>query len=194
MRIGYWFRSPCDDLIGAPCGCQLREGVPGATESGQGICGRYEGCVLRPSSLTSTVEHHRLTVCCSYDRNTGPSGRYHRRFLQRRGQGFGERNGCTCVQAGDRRPGYWHRARTGTSAQCTPSLQTPPNTNCGMQEAPYRTTVMEPLGKMNAIFPVVNEQINKRNKKVRSLTLDLHHIPTHRSSCSCLTTTLHGVN
>ena len=25
---------------------------------------------------------------------------------------------------------------------------------------------MEPLGKMNAIFPVVNEQINKRNKKV----------------------------
>ena len=30
---------------------------------------------------------------------------------------------------------------------------------------------MEPLGKMNAIFPVVNEQINKRNKKV----------------CSCLT-------
>ncbi|KAI0780140.1 BAR-domain-containing protein [Fomes fomentarius] len=33
-------------------------------------------------------------------------------------------------------------------------------------EAPYRTTVMEPLGKMNAIFPVVNEQINKRNKKL----------------------------
>lgn len=63
-----------------------------------------------------------------------------------------------------------------------------------MQEAPYRTTVMEPLGKMNAIFPVVNEQINKRNKKVRSLTLDLPHILTHRSSCSCLTTTLHGVN
>ncbi|RPD59939.1 BAR-domain-containing protein [Lentinus tigrinus ALCF2SS1-6] len=33
-------------------------------------------------------------------------------------------------------------------------------------EAPYRTTVMEPLGKMNAIFPVVNEQINKRNHKL----------------------------
>ncbi|RPD74219.1 BAR-domain-containing protein [Lentinus tigrinus ALCF2SS1-7] len=33
-------------------------------------------------------------------------------------------------------------------------------------EAPYRTTIMEPLGKMNAIFPVVNEQINKRNHKL----------------------------
>ncbi|KAI0819992.1 BAR-domain-containing protein [Trametes gibbosa] len=33
-------------------------------------------------------------------------------------------------------------------------------------EAPYRTTVMEPLGKMNAMFPVVNEQINKRNHKL----------------------------
>ena len=36
------------------------------------------------------------------------------------------------------------------------------------QEAPYRTTVMEPLDKMNAIFPVVNEHINKRNHKVRN--------------------------
>lgn len=34
------------------------------------------------------------------------------------------------------------------------------------QDAPYRTTVMEPLGKMNAYFPVVNEHIAKRNKKV----------------------------
>lgn len=33
------------------------------------------------------------------------------------------------------------------------------------QDAPYRTTVMEPLGKMNAYFPVVNEHIAKRNKK-----------------------------
>ena len=40
-----------------------------------------------------------------------------------------------------------------------------------MQEVPYRTTVMEPLGKMNAIFPVVNEHISKRNKKVRSFWL-----------------------
>ena len=43
----------------------------------------------------------------------------------------------------------------------------PTNSNRCFQEAPYRTTVMEPLGKMNAIFPVVNEQINKRNHKVR---------------------------
>ncbi|PCH43640.1 BAR-domain-containing protein [Wolfiporia cocos MD-104 SS10] len=33
-------------------------------------------------------------------------------------------------------------------------------------DAPYRTTVMEPLGKMNAYFPVVNEHISKRNKKL----------------------------
>ncbi|TBU33904.1 BAR-domain-containing protein [Dichomitus squalens] len=33
-------------------------------------------------------------------------------------------------------------------------------------EAPYRTTVMEPLGKMNAIFPIVNEHINKRAHKL----------------------------
>jgi len=33
-------------------------------------------------------------------------------------------------------------------------------------DAPYRSTVMEPLGKMNAYFPVVNEHITKRNKKL----------------------------
>ncbi|KAH9839511.1 BAR-domain-containing protein [Rhodofomes roseus] len=33
-------------------------------------------------------------------------------------------------------------------------------------DAPYRTTIMEPLGKMNAYFPVVNEHIAKRNKKM----------------------------
>ncbi|KAL5507621.1 HOB3 [Sanghuangporus vaninii] len=33
-------------------------------------------------------------------------------------------------------------------------------------DAPYRTTIMEPLGKMNAYFPVINEQISKRNKKL----------------------------
>jgi hypothetical protein len=27
--------------------------------------------------------------------------------------------------------------------------------------------MMEPLGKMNAYFPVINEHISKRNKKVR---------------------------
>ena len=34
------------------------------------------------------------------------------------------------------------------------------------QDAPYRTTISEPLGKMCAYFPVVNEHITKRNKKV----------------------------
>ena len=38
--------------------------------------------------------------------------------------------------------------------------------NAAIQDAPYRTTIMEPLGKMNAYFPVINEQISKRNKKV----------------------------
>ncbi|KAJ8588541.1 BAR-domain-containing protein [Rhizopogon salebrosus TDB-379] len=33
-------------------------------------------------------------------------------------------------------------------------------------DAPYRATIMEPLGKMNAYFPVVNEHIAKRNKKL----------------------------
>ncbi|KAI0757872.1 BAR-domain-containing protein [Irpex lacteus] len=33
-------------------------------------------------------------------------------------------------------------------------------------EAPYRTTIMEPLGKMNAYFPIINEHITKRNKKL----------------------------
>ncbi|KAI9571155.1 hypothetical protein HD554DRAFT_2078989 [Boletus coccyginus] len=33
-------------------------------------------------------------------------------------------------------------------------------------EAPYRTCIMEPLGKMNAYFPVINEHISKRNKKL----------------------------
>ena len=36
------------------------------------------------------------------------------------------------------------------------------------QDAPYRTTIMEPIGKMNAYFPIINEQISKRNKKART--------------------------
>jgi amphiphysin len=34
------------------------------------------------------------------------------------------------------------------------------------QDGPFRTTISEPLGKMCAYFPVVNEHITKRNKKV----------------------------
>lgn len=33
-------------------------------------------------------------------------------------------------------------------------------------EAPYRTCILEPLGKMNAYFPVINDTIAKRNKKL----------------------------
>ncbi|KAG8710008.1 hypothetical protein FRC08_017761 [Ceratobasidium sp. 394] len=33
-------------------------------------------------------------------------------------------------------------------------------------DAPYRTTVLEPVGKMCAYFPVINEGIAKRNKKL----------------------------
>lgn len=34
------------------------------------------------------------------------------------------------------------------------------------KDTPYRTTISEPIGKMNAYFPIINEQISKRNKKV----------------------------
>ncbi|KAF5351993.1 hypothetical protein D9756_007627 [Leucocoprinus leucothites] len=33
-------------------------------------------------------------------------------------------------------------------------------------DGPYRTTILEPLGKMCAYFPIVNEHISKRNKKM----------------------------
>ncbi|KII92553.1 hypothetical protein PLICRDRAFT_37321 [Plicaturopsis crispa FD-325 SS-3] len=33
-------------------------------------------------------------------------------------------------------------------------------------DMPYRTAIMEPLGKMNAYFPIINEHIAKRNKKL----------------------------
>jgi hypothetical protein len=35
-----------------------------------------------------------------------------------------------------------------------------------IQDGPYRTTIMEPLGKMNAYFPIINEHIAKRSKKM----------------------------
>ncbi|KAH9032444.1 BAR-domain-containing protein [Lactarius pseudohatsudake] len=34
------------------------------------------------------------------------------------------------------------------------------------QDAPYRTTILDPLGKMNSYFPTINEHISKRNKKL----------------------------
>ena len=39
------------------------------------------------------------------------------------------------------------------------------------QDAPYRTTILDPVGKMNAYFPIVNEHISKRNKKVGNSVL-----------------------
>jgi len=33
-------------------------------------------------------------------------------------------------------------------------------------ETPYRTTVLEPVGKMASLFPVINENISKREKKL----------------------------
>ena len=35
-----------------------------------------------------------------------------------------------------------------------------------IKDQPFRTTVLDPLGKMNAYFPVINEHISKRNKKL----------------------------
>jgi hypothetical protein len=34
------------------------------------------------------------------------------------------------------------------------------------QDTPYRTTILDPLGRMNLYFPTINEHISKRNKKV----------------------------
>lgn len=36
-----------------------------------------------------------------------------------------------------------------------------------MQDAPYRATVLEPIGKFAAHLPEVNNAISKRQKKVR---------------------------
>jgi len=33
-------------------------------------------------------------------------------------------------------------------------------------DAPYRSTILDPLGKMNSYFPTINEHISKRNKKL----------------------------
>lgn len=34
-------------------------------------------------------------------------------------------------------------------------------------DAPYRATVLEPIGKLCSFFPEINKTIEKRNKKVR---------------------------
>ena len=60
------------------------------------------------------------------------------------------------------------------------------------QEAPYRQTIMEPLGKMNAYFPIVNEHISKRNKKVRKFYVSIY-IRRNSHLRSSSTTTQHVV-
>jgi hypothetical protein len=35
-------------------------------------------------------------------------------------------------------------------------------------DAPYRATVLEPIGKLCSYFPEINKTIEKRNKKVSS--------------------------
>lgn len=45
-------------------------------------------------------------------------------------------------------------------------------------DAPYRATVLEPIGKLCSYFPEINKNIEKRNKKVRS-GLEWHSI-SHR--------------
>lgn len=49
---------------------------------------------------------------------------------------------------------------------CVYYYDLPGYTHIYPQDGPYRTTISEPLGKMCAYFPVVNEHISKRNKKV----------------------------
>lgn len=54
---------------------------------------------------------------------------------------------------------------------------------------------MEPLGKMNAYFPVVNEHITKRNKKVMLSTVDRRPQAIRLNRVfSSWTSTLHVVN
>ena len=35
---------------------------------------------------------------------------------------------------------------------------------------------MEPLGKMNAYFPIINEHISKRNKKVNLFAIHVRYV------------------
>ena len=51
-----------------------------------------------------------------------------------------------------------------------------------LQDGPFRTTISEPMGKMCAYFPIVNEHIAKRNKKVTKFTFFPGHYLIHRSS------------
>jgi len=43
---------------------------------------------------------------------------------------------------------------------------TTPGLTKKFQDAPYRTTILEPVGKMCAYFPIINDTIAKREKKV----------------------------
>ena len=43
------------------------------------------------------------------------------------------------------------------------------------KDAPYRTCISEPLGKMSAYFPVVNDTISKRGKKVGAMMCHFKH-------------------
>lgn len=47
------------------------------------------------------------------------------------------------------------------------------------QDAPFRATVLEPVGKLCSYFPTVNEGIAKRNKKVKPE-------PCHKAGLSML--------
>lgn len=41
-------------------------------------------------------------------------------------------------------------------------------------DAPYRATVLEPVGKLCSYFPEINNTISKRNKKVSNWVLAAH--------------------
>lgn len=45
-------------------------------------------------------------------------------------------------------------------------------------DAPYRATVLEPIGKLCSYFPEINKNIEKRNKKVRRGGKRLRDVPS----------------
>jgi len=106
----------------------------------------------------------------SNDLGTRPHCRDNRSLLRSSRQGLRRRDGRTRVQAIRGRPRLELHARNGLSPL---SIVSPSHPISGislisglLQDGPFRTTISEPTGKMCAYFPIVNEHITKRNKKV----------------------------
>ncbi|KAF9229951.1 hypothetical protein BU15DRAFT_91196 [Melanogaster broomeanus] len=87
---------------------------------------------------------------------------------------------CQVLQKDSKTYGDAVRAMTGAQARLSDTITTFYGAMAGHafksaiedldgSDAPYRTCIQEPLGKINAYFPVINEHISKRNKKLRKV-------------------------